>query len=1563
MTNELTNLLRACRSAAVPATAEDVADAAWLARWMDPVPPPGESIPAPPAPPPPPEPLDRPQPLRPPPAAPPERAQTGDDPGGVELTVPTAPGRSGARGGQTFWAAGAPALPRPLEIARALRPLFRRVPSRSRFVLDVDETVRRLAEEGVCDPVLRPAPERWLRVAVVTDTGTGADLWAETVGEFRGLLAGLGAFRDVRAWGLDTDSSPPVLRPGRAAVGAPARRPKELADPGGRTLVMALSPFLTPAWYDGTALAALRVWSAHGPVVLVPLLPEYLWAQTALAGGRGVRLTAPGAGAANARLRAELLRSWPGDEAPAGAAFPLAVLEPASLGRWAGLVAGRAESTHGLLFAPTAAVPVPERAGPATAAGRLERFWATASPVASRLAGLLAAAAVITLPVLRLVRQTLLPEAGQPHEAEVLFGGLLRRAPGAGVDGPQFEFHPGVREMLLDAAPTDESLSVLEAVSDYLGEHLASGRTFRSVITDPTSAAGELGAEAGPFARIAAEVFARAGGDLARVVRRVARPADGRSPQPPDTAAPPAPGSSLAEPGVAREGAAATFEPPDHAGAGAERLPWPTDARRAVGLIVGIDRGERDGFSPARRFASADAEALAVLLADPEVCGFPRTRVALLTGAAATHENLVSHLTEWLPAQCRGAELVFVHFVGHGLYGSVGRSWDGYLLAHDADPGDPTRCGVTLSELQRLVDRLEADTVIVSLDCSRIGPTLHWEGGESSERSSDAPRPAWRSFYFIASCSEGEQPIEAPDLGHGLFTYHLLRGIKGAADVNADGRVGVEELGDYLIAAVGEQARGLGAQQTPWCRAKSPGGEYISTVRSRTAPVSTAPEPPARTADEPPSENFPRTLGPYTLLRRLGPGSAGEDLEFPARTADEPPIENFPRTLGLYTLLRRLGSGSVGVTYVAHDPIGRSVALKVPHEGARCDPATRSMFVAGDLLGEQPNEWNAENLCRILDADEVDGCPFVAAEFISGERIDAYWQRERERLGPSGLANLVHRVARVMARHHTALFRRAPAHGNLKPGNVLVCPAADGGEPRIVILDYGLGPVLVARNQKVQQPVTGDAGFAAFGYLSPELLVPGWNVPSERSDVYSLGVVLYQLIAAQLPFETSSWDRLVDAVLNGYAWPPSELNEGVRVIGEEYERRRQYGPFDEVCQKAMARLPADRYGSMAEFAEALAAIYVHAPGPFGRTPATVRDALRTAVEPHPARQAPPRPAAEPFSVQSVARRYPAPIAVAYQKIAPPEQAGEQKQSLAELLARVFALVNVFESATAYLTFLAMSDLFRARAATAPVARWLSQDEGFDFALRPLRMSLARWLHALSVVTRELRGVRDCFVPELASVCATDSFRRLISGDLMSRLLRFRGDVLHGSSRPTEEECAGFLREFHPHLHQFLRDISFVERYPLASVTLDGRADDPPVSYRLHSWTGARVERGPRSRLIDSPHPLPVGVPFVMSRDVRNAMCLWPFLVQRYSRTSDCVALYTFQQIIDGGRFLSRIRAVSVLDPSDVWQLGLHTPDPNDFGWLWEALARLPHVFAVRADLRSLRWLTEPNSPI
>ncbi len=271
----------------------------------------------------------------------------------------------------------------------------------------------------------------------------------------------------------------------------------------------------------------------------------------------------------------------------------------------------------------------------------------------------------------------------------------------------------------------------------------------------------------------------------------------------------------------------------------------PAFPRNAVALLVGIGGYRRADRIAGLHFAARDARALARLVRDDQLCGFPRDRVVLLTDAKASRANLVRHLSRWLPQESKGADLVLIYFAGHGTVELVGGREEGYLLPHDADPDEVVAHGVAMGDVARWIDGIDARAVIVCLDCCHAGGILPAPG--VSLRASDRDmqlRPSLlqqlggRGRFLIASCDRGQKSIEAEELRHGLFTYHLLKGLSGAGDRDGDGYVGVAELFNYVASAVSRDARGKFArEQTPWTWATYNEDVVLSVVRDKGQPA------------------------------------------------------------------------------------------------------------------------------------------------------------------------------------------------------------------------------------------------------------------------------------------------------------------------------------------------------------------------------------------------------------------------------------------------------------------------------------------------------------------------------------------------------------------------------------------------------------------------------------------------------------------------------------------------------------------------------------------------------
>ncbi|MFK0042921.1 SAV_2336 N-terminal domain-related protein [Streptomyces sp. NPDC090741] len=534
---DLAGLLRA---AGLDPTAEELADALWLAGRIGP---PGSAAPG----------RDR--------TAPPRRPRTAgeaspaeeepvrpepepEDP--VRLYASRVLGTVAEEAAQFPGSAGVPvrvpgaaALPRILEIQRALRALQRHRPPGppTRLVLDEPATAEASARAlGLVIPVLRPESRREATVRLVMDASPSMAVWHDMFEELRSVCERLGAFRDVQVHYLHR------LGDGRAAVGrgpGPGTRLRsgdQLRDPTGRALTMVVSDCAGPLWREGEAQRMLHRWAECTPCVVVQPLPQRLWSRSWLPTERGVLTRAEG-GPGKLRFRPDrpVRNGWH----TGGLTVPVLPPSAIALGSWARLVAGLgtgpvpAEVGRVLADHPAAPLPPPRAVRPPRELVR--RFRASASPRAVQLAVYLSAAP-LTLPVMALVQRTMLPDSEPSDLAEVLLSGLLRRGQAA---GQWYEFVPGVQDVLLGPLGRDEAALVLKHCSEYVLAHFGRGvRNFPALAVSqltgapPVEEGGEERVPAGRLPQAFAEVSAR-------VVRRYLPGPPAEDPGVPEPVVPP----------------------------------------------------------------------------------------------------------------------------------------------------------------------------------------------------------------------------------------------------------------------------------------------------------------------------------------------------------------------------------------------------------------------------------------------------------------------------------------------------------------------------------------------------------------------------------------------------------------------------------------------------------------------------------------------------------------------------------------------------------------------------------------------------------------------------------------------------------------------------------------------------------------------------------------------------------------------------------------------------------------------------------------------------------------
>ncbi len=298
------------------------------------------------------------------------------------------------------------------------------------------------------------------------------------------------------------------------------------------------------------------------------------------------------------------------------------------------------------------------------------------------------------------------------------------------------------------------------------------------------------------------------------------------------------------------------------------------------------------------------------------------------------------------------------------------------------------------------------------------------------------------------------------------------------------------------------------------------------------------------------------------LHSAVGPGDGSSVADRPPDTpadAPRPAAEKLPRPFGRYQLLELLGRGGMGAVYLAHDPVlDRRVALKVPRFDAAAGPDAVERFRREARAAAAVHH---PNLCPVYDVGQADGVDYLTMPHVPGESLSARLARKGP-LPQAEAAGLVLRVAEAMAAAH----RAGVVHRDLKPSNVLL---DERGEP--VVTDFGL-----ARRVGGADPRVTDSGaiLGTAAYLPPEQIGCRPDAVGPRSDVYSLGVILYELLTGRPPFAGTAGEVLMK-VLGEQPEPPSRLRPD---LDPRLER---------VCLTAMAKDAAKRFATMDEFADAL----------------------------------------------------------------------------------------------------------------------------------------------------------------------------------------------------------------------------------------------------------------------------------------------------------------------------------------------------------------------------------------
>ncbi|MFE4332719.1 SAV_2336 N-terminal domain-related protein [Streptomyces sp. NPDC056831] len=409
-------------------------------------------------------------------------------PGGPRPDGPAGRGRSAARGGRaralTVGVPAAPALPAPLELQRALRPLQRYRPAAPPLRRTLDETATAELSAragGMIMPVFRGASRGEALLQCVMDASSSMLVWDRMFGELQDIFGQLGAFRDVQVRYLHQgpDGAAAVSRSPDPAA-APLNSADRLSDPTGRRVTVLVSDCAGPLWHSGRAHRLLHQLAGQAPAAVLQPLPQRMWNRTRLPVTYGSLSRGEGPGGAAVLKVTEHAGSGPAVH-PGALAIPVLPPVEGALAAWARLLsgtgAGQISGAVGWVRADQPAAAAQRPGDGLSSLQLVSRFRSAASPVAGQLAVYLAAAPLY-LPVMQLVQRTMLPHSGPSELAEVLLSGLLTRsrAEDGGEGGGQwYEFAPGVREALLGPLGRDEALLVLKHCSQYIEQRFGKG--------------------------------------------------------------------------------------------------------------------------------------------------------------------------------------------------------------------------------------------------------------------------------------------------------------------------------------------------------------------------------------------------------------------------------------------------------------------------------------------------------------------------------------------------------------------------------------------------------------------------------------------------------------------------------------------------------------------------------------------------------------------------------------------------------------------------------------------------------------------------------------------------------------------------------------------------------------------------------------------------------------------------------------------------------------------------------------------------------------------------------
>ena len=274
-------------------------------------------------------------------------------------------------------------------------------------------------------------------------------------------------------------------------------------------------------------------------------------------------------------------------------------------------------------------------------------------------------------------------------------------------------------------------------------------------------------------------------------------------------------------------------------------------------------------------------------------------------------------------------------------------------------------------------------------------------------------------------------------------------------------------------------------------------------------------------------------------------------------------------SIGKYTIIRELGRGTTATVYLADDPFARrQVAIKVAFPDILKNPERGKLYThlflnEASLVGKLQHP----HIVQIYDAVVADDLCYIVMEYVAGGTLEAHCV-------PAALLP-IERVVEIVFKCSRALdhaCRAGVTHRDIKPANILFCgDNAKSGD--VKISDFGAA--IVDHPERTQV-----SGVGSPAYMSPQQLK---ELPlDQQTDIYSLGVVMYQLLTGRLPFQATTSYQMIYQIINNEPPPPSSLRATIPPV------------LDRVVARAMSKDTRQRYADWQEFAHDLVAAFRHA---------------------------------------------------------------------------------------------------------------------------------------------------------------------------------------------------------------------------------------------------------------------------------------------------------------------------------------------------------------------------------